>query len=69
MSHSSFVSNDFDHPLMKVFSKENNVLTFSALINHNMSLRESETDWHPNKAGHTVLANYITNELKARNYL
>lgn len=69
MSHSSFVSNDLDHPLMKVFSRENNILAFSALINHNMSLRENETDWHPNKAGHAVIANYITNELKARNYL
>lgn len=69
MSHSSMVEHDFVHPLVKYLPKEHTILPFSYMINKNLNLRESETDWHPNKAGHAVLANYIINELKARNYL
>ena len=69
MSISSVVKSHFEHPLMKVFSTENVVLPISAIINENINLVESKDDSHPNKKGHKVIANYITNELKARNYL
>jgi hypothetical protein len=69
MSHSSTVDKTLIHPLMRYLPNENIVLPFSHLINDHVHLRESETDFHPNKAGHQLLANYIINELKARNYL
>ena len=69
MSYSSMVEKDLTHPLMRYLPHENILLPFSYMINDQVHLRESDNDFHPNKAGHQVLANYITNELKARNYL
>lgn len=70
MNSKSLVPNDTQHPLLQYIPAENKLLPFSHFVNSNtLDLTESETDWHPNKEGHKVLANYITNELKARNYL
>lgn len=61
---------ELHHPLARFLPFENMIATFSSFVNPGKpNLLESDTDSHPNKAGHAVIANYITNELKARNYL
>jgi hypothetical protein len=70
MNSSSQLPNDFTHPLLKLIPNNNVLLPISHFVNNRTpNLLESDTDSHPNKAGHAVIANYITNELKARNYL
>lgn len=70
MNQRSTIPNDFDHPLKQFLLLENNLLSLSHLVNMDTpNLIESKTDSHPNKMGHQVIANYITNELKQRNYL
>jgi hypothetical protein len=52
-------------------SRENYLeTTLTSFINPGTRhLIENDTDYHPNKEGHKVIANYITKELEARNYL
>jgi hypothetical protein len=70
MNQRSTIPNDFNHPLKQFLSPENNLLPISNFVNPGTpKLIESETDLHPNKEGHRVIAQYITNELKVRNYL
>jgi len=70
MNQRSTIPNDFEHPLKQYLPPENNLLPISNFVNiATPNLIESETDFHPNKKGHQVIANYITNELKQRNYL
>lgn len=70
MNSSSQLPTDFAHPLLKLIPSTNVLLPISHFVNNRTpNLLESNTDSHPNKAGHAVIANYITNELKARNYL
>jgi hypothetical protein len=70
MNSSSQIPRDFEHPLLKLIPHNNVLLPMSHLVNNRTpNLLESDTDSHPNKLGHTVIANYITNELKQRNYL
>jgi len=71
LSSYSFIHPENEHPLVKHLSRENYLeTTLTSFINPNVKhLIESDTDYHPNKAGHKVIANYITKELEARNYL
>ena len=70
MNSSSKVHPETSHPLTQFLPYENMTTTFSSFVNPNTpNLIESSKDFHPNKDGHAVIANYITNELKARNYL
>ena len=70
MSSFGTVHPEYMHPLTKYLPFQNTIASFSSFVNPNTpNLIESETDFHPNKAGHKLLANYIINELKARNYL
>ena len=70
MNQRSTVPNDIEHPLKQYLPLENNLLPISNFVNATTpNLIESETDFHPNKKGHQVIANYITNELKQRNYI
>ena len=71
LSSHSFVHPENDHPLIKYLVRENYLdTTLTSFINPDTKhLIESDTDYHPNKAGHKVVANYITKELEARNYL
>lgn len=71
LSSHSFIHPENRHPLVKYLARKDYMdTTLTSFINPNTKhLIESDTDYHPNKAGHQVLANYITNELKARNYL
>lgn len=58
------------HPLTKYLPIQNTIARFSSFVNPTTpDLIESASDFHPNKAGHKLLANYIISELKARNYL
>ena len=70
MNSSSQLPVNFTHPLLKLIPSNNVLLPMTRFVNQNTpNLIESESDTHPNKMGHAVIANYITNELKARNYL
>jgi hypothetical protein len=71
LSSYSFIHPEFDNPLVKHLPREHYLdTTLTSFINPNAKhLIESDTDYHPNKAGHKVIANYITKELEARNYL
>lgn len=71
LSSHSYIHPENEHPLVKMLPR-NDMLdtTLTSFINPGVKhLIESDTDYHPNKAGHRVIANYITNELRARNYL
>jgi hypothetical protein len=70
MNSKSIIPNNLDYPLLQYLPLDKNVLPISHFVNKTTTnLIESSTDHHPNKAGHKVIANYIINELKARNYL
>jgi hypothetical protein len=71
LSSYSFIHPEFDNPLVKHLPREHYLdTTLTSFINPNAKhLIESDTDYHPNKAGHKVIASYITKELEARNYL
>lgn len=71
LSSYSFIHPENEHPLVKHLARENYLeTTLTSFINPSAKhLIESETDFHPNKAGHKVIANYITKELEARKYL
>jgi hypothetical protein len=71
LSSHSFIHPENKHPLVKYLARENYLgTTLTSFINPaSKHLIESDTDFHPNKAGHRVIANYITKELQTRNYL
>ena len=71
LSSHSFIHPENNHPLVKYLSREHYLdTTLTSFINPSTKhLIESDTDYHPNKAGHKVVANYITKELETRNYL
>ena len=70
MNSKSIVPNNTKYPLLQYLPTDKTLLPISHFVNQRTpNLVESDTDFHPNKPGHTVIANYITNELKQRNYL
>lgn len=71
LSSHSYIHPENSHPLVKLLSRDNILdITMTSFINPGAKhLIESETDFHPNKLGHEVIAKYITKELQARNYL
>jgi len=71
VSTHSVIHPENTHPLAKLLPHENILQTpMTYFINPNSKeYIESDTDFHPNIKGHAVLSNYITNELKLRNYL
>ena len=70
MSASGTVSKSFRNPLIRLLPNENILLPMSHFVNPKTSkLIESETDFHPNPTGHRIIAKYIINEIKQRNYL
>ena len=71
LSSNSFVHPESGHPLVKYLARESYMdTTLTSFINPGVRhLIESDTDFHPNKEGHKVIANYIIKELEARNYL
>jgi hypothetical protein len=63
MSSKSVVPRNFQNPLQQYLPNDNRLLSISHFVNNTtLNLIESSTDFHPNKAGHQVIANYITNE-------
>ena len=71
VSAHAVISPETTHPLAKLLPYDYMLQTpISYFVNNETTdLVESEIDNHPNKAGHQVLANYIADELKRRNYL
>lgn len=70
MAANSLVSPDSISHIAKHLPYHNILPPLSIFANSDsLKFIESETDFHPNKAGHRVIANYITNELRARNYI
>lgn len=70
MSGSGKIDPDYAYPLVKLLPNHNIIDPISRYVNlMQPHLIESQTDLHPNKAGHKEIARYITNELKQRTYL
>jgi hypothetical protein len=70
MSSTGTVDINHPYPLAKLLPRENIIDPISRHVSlMQPDLIESQTDLHPNKEGHKVIARYITNELKQRNYL
>lgn len=70
MSYSGFIPHDHNYPLAKLLPRSNIIDPISKHVSLlQPDLIESLTDLHPNKDGHQVIANYITQELQARQYI
>ena len=71
LSSHAYIHPENNEPIAKLLPRHNMLsTTLTSFVNPGTKhLVESDTDSHPNKAGHQVIANYITNELRARNYL
>lgn len=71
LSSHSYIHPENSHPLVKLLPRSNILdTTLTSFINPGVKhLIESDTDYHPNKLGHEVIAKYITKELEARTYL